>query len=126
MGDKGWNVRVVSDREVEPQGVTADQAQVYQGDIDACSAEYTAAHPPPAITADFARSMYQQELVTMKCLQELGIQVDLPPSEQTYIDEYLRQKYSSWSAYAHVAQNGKLSFAEVEKKCPQATFTGSE
>lgn len=126
MEQNGWKLRVVSEREIEPQGVNAEQAAVYQQDLDACNSTYEAAHPPPSVNAESVSGLYKQELVTMACLQKLGIQVDAPPSEQAYVDEYLSQKFSSWSAYAHVGEHAAMPFAEVEKKCPQPELTGSK
>lgn len=125
MEEQGWQVRVINEREVEPQGVNADQAATYQGVLNACTESYESVNPPPPITTETVRDLYRQELATMGCLQKLGIQVDPPPSEQVYLDEFLAQKFSNWSAYAHVAEGTDLPLDEVEKRCPQPELTAS-
>lgn len=119
MAETGWKVRVVSDREVEPEGVNADQAAVYRQALDACTESYEQMYPPAPITTETVRDLYRQELATMACLQKLGIQGETPPSEQAYIDEYLAHGFSTWFAYANVNAQSSVPLPEVEKKCPQ-------
>ena len=125
MREAGWKVRVVSDREVEPQGVNAEQAAVYRQALDACTESYEQVYPPAPVTTETVRDLYRQELATMACLQKLGIQVDTPPSEQAYIDEYLAKDFSAWFAYANVNEQSSIPLPEVEKKCPQPELTAT-
>lgn len=119
MSDKGWKVTRVADDQVDAGSVPESQRGRYQQDSDACDAIHAAAFPPPKLTEASVKDLYAQELATAKCLQGLGIPVDPPMSEQSYVDAYLSGKAPEWSSYANVVSQTRLTFDDVQKKCPQ-------
>lgn len=72
--------------------------------------------PPATLGEPEYRSLYKQEIATMRCLEGMGIPPQQPISEQQYVDEYAAGNPPSWSAYAVVPPD---RFAEAEKRCPQ-------
>jgi hypothetical protein len=119
MSDKGWKVTLVADDQIDAQSVPEQQRVRYQQDLDDCGAIHKAAFPPPKLTEASVKDLYAQELATKACLEKLGIAVDPPISEQSYVDAYLSGKAPAWSAYANVGSQTLLTTDEVQKKCPQ-------
>jgi hypothetical protein len=119
MSDKGWRVTRAADDQIDAESVPESQRGRYQQDFDACGAIHAAAFPPSKLTEASVKGLYAEELATAKCLQGLGIAVDPPMSEQSYVDAYLSGKAPAWSSYANVGSQTRLTTDEVQKKCPQ-------
>jgi hypothetical protein len=99
-----------------------DQQQRYDSDQAECVKQFEQKYPPPKLTAKDYKDLYQQELMTMRCLEKAGFpRTGTLISEQQYVDEYTSGKAPSWYAYSAVGNISGDAFAEIEKKCPQPT-----
>jgi len=121
--EKGWDVTLRWDGGVEASTETIPQEQynLYDADASACMAELD--QRILAMTEVEIRAAYQAELATRECLVGLGYDVQEPPSEQTYIDDFFGVR---WTAYGEsnvsIQALSDSEWRTLNESCPQPSW----
>jgi len=121
--EKGWDVTLLWDGGVEASSETIPQEQLdlYRADMAECMAELD--QRILAMTEVEIRAAYLAELVTRECLVGLGYDVQEPPSEQTYIDDFFGVR---WTAYGEsnvsVQALSDSEWRTLNESCPQPSW----
>lgn len=124
LTEKGWDVTLTWDGGIETtsESMPASQADQYDADSRACwdmIDERISAMQP----ADIVK-VYQRELATRACLLDHGYEVEEPPSEQQYVDDFFGAR---WSAYGASNASGRPlpgdDWRTINEACPQPAWS---
>lgn len=117
LQEDGWSITVTEEGfEVDTSGSTDEALQVSEA---ACQ-ERIGDYPTPApLTDEEIEGLYALYLQSARCLQDLGIGVNSPPSEELYVQQY-RSSFESgtppWSPYDNAREPGAF------ETCPEPTL----
>ena len=123
ISEKGWEVTLRWDGGVEASSETIPQEQydLYTADMRQCMAELD--QRILAMTETEIRAAYRAELATRECLVGLGYDVQEPPSEQTYIDDFFGAR---WTAYGEsnvsIQALSDSEWRALNESCPQPSW----
>lgn len=123
MSEKGWDASVEPDNRWSVSGIPDDQLDREEADSAACEAQFGYDQAPPPITREEAEATYVEMLDVATCVRNLGFPVSDPPSEQTYVDDLVSNRFP-WNPYDAIwdgLRNNQLNLsdlAEAEAKCP--------
>lgn len=85
MKDAGWDVEVHADNSMSAE-YPDEQDDAYTAALDSCKAEFGYDVPPPELTTEQLKTLYQANMALAGCLREQGHQINDIPSEQAFID----------------------------------------
>jgi len=54
------------------------------------------------------------------CLEEHGVSTSEPPSQATFVDDYLSGKATDWSPFADIPNGTEARWRELRHACPQS------
>lgn len=120
LREKGWEPTLTWDGgiEVSSESMAKEQLPLYTADEEECWEPINTAIA--TMTDAEILEVYAAELATRDCLIERGLDVDTPPSAQTYLDQFAD---ASWTAYGAAnidsvaADDAK--WRELNEACPQ-------
>lgn len=98
LGEKGFPGTRQPDGSVLTE-TTPDQADQRRIAGEECMDAALEKFPLPAETEEFKRTLYAEEVETVRCLQDNGVTVSDVPSIQTYVENYAGpSRWSSWGS----------------------------
>jgi hypothetical protein len=121
MHDSGWDVAV----DAEQSGITmdtlpSDQRGPFKDSLATCEKQ---AGPQPnnaPIDAKAAAKTYKHLVLMRACLQEHGVSTSEPPSQATFVDDYLSGKATAWSPFSDIPNGTEARWRELLHACPQS------
>ncbi|MEF2976061.1 hypothetical protein [Subtercola sp. YIM 133946] len=118
---RGWQVTLTDDGAIQATSDTipAEQYQLYLADTWACNDRVKAEFP---VDDNQKHLLYRAELAERACLQAQGYQVDEPPSEQQFVDDYDSAPWSAMASSELAALSQTMSdddWRAINEACPQ-------
>lgn len=111
----GWEVTVKDDG--YDTVVPPEQKKAFDADSQTCSDTVRRSIPPPTLTVEDYTRLYAHFVTTAKCLSQHGYEpLGPPPSEQSFIDDAVRNDGSRWNPYDAVTTQPST---ELLKDCPE-------
>ncbi|MCC7128625.1 MAG: hypothetical protein IT192_07405 [Microbacteriaceae bacterium] len=115
LEELGWEVEDAATGSVR---VPPEQEDRFKDDLGACVKEVNGSETFSPLSHEELAEMYELERQSVKCLQELGYQLELP-TLQAYIDTYYSRPFI---AQAEIGSLSPSQFDEVTSKCPLAQW----
>jgi hypothetical protein len=121
MQDAGWT-NLVQDADGSFSGhVPPEQSDKYASDQAECQATVEKAYPTVQMSDRAIRERYALEVETRQCLIEHGFVISEPPSEQTWVEQFVNGGTGLWLPYWEVFNQSTTTAkdeAALKLDCP--------
>lgn len=122
--DKGWKPILHRDGGIEMNSDLLPDAQLDLYDADSKECWAVIRDRIAQMQPDEIAGVYELELETRACLIEFGLEVDEPPSEQSYIDTFHGQRWTAYGASnVQSVSADDEKWLEVNESCPQPSWS---
>lgn len=117
MVDRGWALALSGDSPAEGWDIAVpeEQLDVYTSDDAECQAESGLADlGPPMVSSVEAAELYDLLLDVTDCVRGLGLEVEEPPSRQTFVEALVTHPIPIW----HPHELNGVWRPDLEEECP--------
>ncbi|MDF1486827.1 hypothetical protein [Tessaracoccus caeni] len=122
LAEAGFSAEGFADGSLNVDDVPPEQGEALNYAAYRCNMQYPInPYQQMALPEESAQLLYQHWVeVSMPCLEQQGVQVTGPPSEQTWLDAWALGSESAWSPYTSVDASPDAAYRDgVYQACPR-------